>query len=50
VDRIIVLEKKEVNTGNAGKLPTELKEQVNDHTAKLDCYLARLEEVETIVE
>jgi hypothetical protein len=62
VDRIIVLEKKEDNakandiTSQRStrtpptQMPAELTEQVNDLTIKVDCYLARLEEVETIVE
>jgi hypothetical protein len=62
VDRIIVLEKVE-KTAKADdtickqstrtpptQLPAELPEQVNDLTIKVECYLARLEEVETIVE
>jgi hypothetical protein len=62
VDRIFVLEKIEKNakandtTCHKPARPpqtqqtAELTEQVNDLTIKVDCYLARMEDLETIVE
>jgi hypothetical protein len=62
VNRIIVLENKENQNQDAAQptqrsnrptqiqTPAELTEQLNDLTIKVDCYLARLEDIETIVE
>jgi hypothetical protein len=62
VNRIIVLENKENQNQDAAQLtqrsnrptqilnPAELTEHMNDLTIKVDCYLARLEDMETIVE
>jgi hypothetical protein len=62
VNRIIVLENKENKNQDAAQLtqrsnrptqilnPAELTEQLSDLTIKVDCYLARLEDIETIVE
>jgi hypothetical protein len=62
VDRIIVLEKigknakaNDTTCHKPARTPqtqqtAELTEQVNDLTIKVDCYLARMEDLETIVE